>query len=362
MDKDDNIYLETPPTEKADKVTEIAPPRVRARFIRNSVLTFLLMICLLAGAVYLAYINDQKGERPEFRDVKLEDMVAPKRVPTNQLSHASIVFPDVPASFEDLAQESSRFPTAPRDPEVLAAATEAVRLANNYVKAKEWELAELYIRRALDVWPAMNVAQRMLGVIYTQKGQFDQAITMLSQALTTDPFSAETYSNLATAYMHKGQLDKAENYLNTALKMRPDFIVANLNLGLLYLATGRYDWAAEYLELAVERLPNHVDVRNNLAVALLRIGRYEDARMHLQALIDSDADMAHAYFNVAITYTLEGDFEEAMRWIESGSSHCSPIAFQQFVSDQDFQELHVLPEFQSLLRGIYGELPELNGS
>jgi Flp pilus assembly protein TadD len=361
MVKEDSLY--DPPTEKKEEPpvpTELPPTRARARTIRSSVLTLVIMLSLLGLAAYVAYLTDQKGERPEFEDVTLEDLIADRRTPTNQSARAELMLPDMGQSLDQMLSENSKCPRAPQDPEELAVAMQAIRVAHNYARAKEWDLAELQVRRALEIWPAMNVAQRILGVIYTQKGQFEQAIMMLSQALTTDPFSAETYSNLAAAYMHKGQLEKAEAQLNTALKIQPDFAIANLNLGLLYLSTGRYNYAADYLELALEKMPGHSNIRNNLAVSLLRIGRYEDSRHHLQTLIDADESMAHAYFNMAITYTLEGDFKEALNWIEDGSRHCSPIAFQQFVSDPDFQELQTLPEFQSLIRGLYGELPEFN--
>lgn len=363
MAKEDSLYDQPAPKKEKTPVVQagLPPSRSKPRMARNSILTLLLMLGLLGAAIYVAYQTDLREERPEFEDVTLEDMTTGRGEATNPPVRAEWAIPEVDQSLEDIFTGNDNVSNTQLSPEELASAMEAIRIARSYARNKEWDLAEIQTRRALDVWPAMNVAQRMLGLIYTQKGQFDQAITMFNQALTTDPFSAETYSNLATAYMHKGQMNKAEEHLNTALKMQPNFILGNLNLGMLYLATGRYDGAAEHLQMAVDKMPKNPEIRNNLAVSLLRIGEYEGSRQHLQMLINADQSVAYAYFNIAITYTLEGNFQEAMNWIKEGSRHCSPIAFQQFISDPDFQELHVLPEFQSFIQEQFGVLPEFNG-
>jgi hypothetical protein len=66
---------------------------------------------------------------------------------------------------------------------------------------------------------------------------------------------------------------------------------------------------------------------------------------------------AYAYFNMAITYALDRDYKQAMVWIREGAKYCSPVAFQRFVSDSDFEGMRDYPEFQQMLQQMYGEVP-----
>lgn len=359
--KNENIYESKARPKAGGRVVQIAPTRARARTRRAMIWTFSLMIGLLAAAVYFISENEKKGERPDLKEVSGARVGPEMRKAWQRPSIAErSVDPEPLIDFDRVMQGDAETRTArrERDPELLAQANEYVRICHDYIRAEEWADAEKYARKALLVWPEMNAAQRLLGAVFTQRGQFDQAITVLNQSLETDPFSAEAYSNLAAAYMHKGNMEKAEQYLDTALKIRPDFLVAQLNLGLLYLAAGRYAKAAQELEKSVEIVPDNLSARNNLAVALLRTGRYEDAREQLRELLERQPDYIHAFFNMAITYTLEGDFEQAIDWVRQGSEHCSPVVFQQFVSDADLRELHDLPDFLALMQSIFGPLPE----
>lgn len=352
---DDNLYAKPDKKPVEAPSARIAPTRARARTHARMLWTTLLMIGLLVGAA-LFVDRYEGGEESELEESELQESDATKtdaEAPTAQL-----MIPELKSMGEVDFPDESLFPRAPRDPETLAQATEAVRDAHRLMKEGEWERAEVRVRQALEIWPAMNSAQRVLGAVLTQRGQFDQAISILERALSTDPFSPETYSNLAAAHLHKGNFEKAERYLETALKMKPDFVVARLNLGLLYLATGQYSYAEEALGEALPHVPNRTEVRNNLAVAQMRIGKYEESREHLQLLIRQDPKAVHPYFNMAITFVLEGNFETAMDWIRRGAEYCSPIAFQQFMTDSDFRELQGMDEFQTLVEDIYGELPE----
>lgn len=361
-EKNNDLYQKRGKTVAKHRQAEIAPTRAKERTRSRMIWTVIVMLALLAGSALLVDHYAEKGERPEFEDYPAAGL--PSSVPmldTNAL-RPELMMPSIDTSDDVFSDAGSGFPKAPRDPEQLATATEAIRMAHQFMQEQEWERAEELGLQALGIWPAMNKAQRLLGAIYTQQGRFDQAIAMLEQALQTDPFNAETYSNLAAAEMQKSNFEKAEHYLEIALKMSPNDLVAQLNMGLLYLATGQYSYAAEFLRETVDRVPGRPNVRNNLAVALMRNGEYEESRANLNKLIEEYPATSHAYFNMAITYTLEGDFDRAIEWIKQGAQTCSPILFQHFLTDPDFSEILDHPEFQALAENIYGELHEFQNT
>ena len=355
MDEHRDIYKkpESEPKKEGELPRpEVMPADFRARSMRNTVAFSAIMLVLLGVATLIIYLQERKSER------LLEDQT-PFETPTLKMSVPLVISNLTPArlTVPNTLEEPTAAEAAQVDPEKMSKAMGETRIANDYLMARDLEKAEIHARKALEIWPNMNAALRMLGVIHTQRGQFEQAIIELEMALKHDPFSAEVYNNLATAYMQKGQMEKAEELLNTSLQISPNYRIAFLNLGLLNLARGRYEAAADYMERAVEQAPSDPSPRNNLAVALMRIGRYEDARKQLLFLIDLNPGVPNWYFNLAITYVLEKNFPEAMTWIRKGAELCSPMACQKFLSDNDFNPMREYPDFKKLADSLSPKVP-----
>lgn len=330
--------------------------RAQARMKRNVLRGVLLMVLVLAGAAFLAHVLEEREQ--EEQDL-LKELVAPVPITnTNRAPLRPMLVEPEASPFADALSGPADTRLTEADRQRVAEAMGEVRIARQYLETREWDGAETHSRRALEIWPEMNVARRLMGFLYIQRGQFDQAIATLETALQNEPFSAEVYNNLASAYMRKWELEKAEDLLNTSLEVRPGYAVAHINLGLLYLIVGRYEDTIDHLERSLELLPNNAGARNNLAVALLRVGRYDESREQLQQLIADDPARASAYFNVAITYVLEQQFQEAMQYIELGRRYCSPVACRNYLADSDFDPLRGMPAFQAFINGLYPDLPQ----
>jgi len=354
----DNIYRsikEDDTKTPQDDGYELKKAEARTRTIRTATSFIILMVSVLIAALIMAYA-------PEEEEEQVDEDIYSKPVATNitTLKEAG----QIPVTGDFLLQEpleelihSASTTTRTMDPQKIAEAMGNMRMAERYLHAHDWDQAESFTRKALGIWPDMNAALRMLGVIYTQRGQFDQAVMALEAALQSDPFNAETFNNLATAYMHRGNFDKAEDLLLSSIQIDPAYKAGYLNLGLMYLASGSYGAAADYLEQSTRDFPNDMNIHNNLAVSLLRLGKYDDARRHLQYIVDHQPETASAYFNMAITYVLESNLDDALNWVHRGAQYCSPVTLTRFLSDSDFDAIREDPEFISIVRDMYPELP-----
>jgi len=243
-------------------------------------------------------------------------------------------------------------------PQRMAEAMTYIRSAQEYIRDRNYESAEVEIGKALTVWPDMNVAIRMLGSLYTQRGEFDKAIILLEKSLTKEPFSAETLSNLAINYMQKGMMGKAEELLVTSLQVRPDYGVAYVNLAYVHLRLNRFDLAAENFEQGLRFMPGSVGILNNLAVCMIRLGDYPKAREYLQTILDQKPNLAMAYFNYAISYVFEKNPEAAMEWIRKGAERCTPSQLNQFMADTHFDTIRNRPEFQAVIKERFPDIPQ----
>ncbi|MCS6771443.1 MAG: tetratricopeptide repeat protein [Kiritimatiellae bacterium] len=350
MDEYRDFYAKPPAKPNEPPATlpapEILPGEARAITRRRIVYSIALMVLLLAAASLLFLPGEKDGEG-EDTDVDPTDLDF--RPPRPQL--ASI--PAAPAT--DSGFQLDRPPTnAPPDlpPQRMAEIMGLLREANRLMVNKEWDAAEARIRSALAQWPEMNTALRMLGALYLQRGQFDQAILILERAMRADPFNVDAFVNLAIAHMQKGELDRAEDLLLSAIELRPEISVTHINLGLLYILRGEYDQAAEHLAIAVERMPDNPSARNNLGVALFRLGRVEEARRHFLHLIARNPERAEPYFSVASTHVVDGNYAEAFEMIRRGILRCSPVEARRYLMDHDFDTIRDLPEFQAIWREL----------
>ena len=364
MDENRDIYQsrgDAPPPSGPSRPMDMGLDGLRRRTRTTTILLALFMLGLLSAAIWLIRKQEKKLDREESGEVLSVPGATPVPLPSaSQLGQSSTG--GLPAA-ESAPPLEPPTPPAPRagapalTPEQSAQAMTELRTAHEYLRARDLDRAEEHTRRALAIWPEWTSALRVLGLIYTQRGQFEQAIAALDQAIAQDPMSAEAVNSLATAYMQKGWMGRAEELLHKVEVMNPNYWPAHLNLGLLYILKKDYGPAVDYLERAVEQVPKDAGPRNNLGVAQMRIGRFEDARRNFQVIIDQAPENPAPYFNIAISYVLEKKLDESLEWIRKGAERCSPMTCQSYLADQAFNPLRNYGPFQQLMPTLYPQLP-----
>lgn len=167
-----------------------------------------------------------------------------------------------------------------------------LRLANNYIKIKDYEKALYHIRTAHEMYPNLFDPYFCLGIYYAEKGPpseaiktfsnllrdfpdkckknrdfyyyfgmaytkgklYDEAIAHYEEALTLGAYRPENrkiYNSLGNAYFHKNEFSKAiENY-ESSLDIDPDWIVPYHNLTIVYKKMGELKKFARYFARAV---------------------------------------------------------------------------------------------------------------
>lgn len=338
--------------EKTPRRVDQTTDAVRARSRRIAAVFLLSMLAIFGIAFFVIYMEDQRGMRREQE--ALERMLGPG--PTGAAytargetsSPVIVTFDPNPFSMRDDAQAV--------DPQVAAQAMAEVRVGYQYLLAGELDWAESHARRALEIWKGMNAAQRMLGVIYIRRGQYDQAVVALEAALQGDPFNAETYNSLASIYLYRENMTKAEELLQSALNIRPNFLVAHYNLGLLYLVIERDELAIEHLEQSLQQFADEPGIYNNLGVAHMRLGQYEKAREYYRTGIARWPENPPPYFNMAISYVWDNQPDNAVQWLEKGAEQASPLDFQHYLEDDAFDPLKAHADYAPRIHAIYNSM------
>ena len=135
---------------------------------------------------------------------------------------------------------------------------------------------ELY-RKALGLQPRNPDALNLMGVLMTQAGQLDVAISLLESAARAAPDFAPVHVNLGNAYQAAGRLDDAIKAFTNAKMADIGVTEAHLNLASTLIDAGRVDEALESLDIVIKLAPNAPDGYNFKGNALAGLGQLKEA-------------------------------------------------------------------------------------
>jgi tetratricopeptide (TPR) repeat protein len=167
-----------------------------------------------------------------------------------------------------------------------------IRIARLEAQGDDVEAARERLRKLRLGQPAQ--AQRLFlveGDILAQLGRYEEAYTLYSQYLETQPDDPEILYARALTAENLDRLDEAERDFRKVLQQDPDNARTLNALGYtLADRTERYQEALIYVQKAYTQTPDDPAVIDSLGWVLYRLGRLQEARDHLQKAYDMTAD------------------------------------------------------------------------
>jgi tetratricopeptide (TPR) repeat protein len=125
-----------------------------------------------------------------------------------------------------------------------------------------------------------------LGLLYTQKRDFTNALNTWKQYVEATGRTANAYSNLAYCFDLAGRTPEAEAAYKYGIKIDPKNRACHVNYGMMLARMGRVPEATQ--ELSAVLKPS--DVHFNLGAAHEQMGRTEDAKAEYQKSIEADPE------------------------------------------------------------------------
>ncbi len=133
------------------------------------------------------------------------------------------------------------------------------------MKGELEEAADLY-KKSIESFPTAE-AHTFLGWTYSMMGRVDDAIAECHRAIEVDPEFGNPYNDIGAYLIQKGQLDEAIPWLEQALKAPryESYCYPHMNLGRVYEA--KRDWlrARQEYRLAVEQNPDYIPAKQGIA-------------------------------------------------------------------------------------------------
>ncbi|MCY4652823.1 MAG: tetratricopeptide repeat protein, partial [Dehalococcoidia bacterium] len=203
----------------------------------------------------------------------------------------------------------------PADPSALANLRFNLGLAYRGGKKTDYDIAISLFSQVLSTEPDSVEAYNSRALTYLDRGErgdVELALTDLHRALDLEPDRAATYLNLAVAYIERGgraDLDRAIAELDKALDINTDYASAYVNRSAAYIARGE----PGDLDRAFDDINKAIEIRPELASAHVGLGNVylnrsmpgdlELALVEFSRAIDLDPAYARAYFNRGLVHS-----------------------------------------------------------
>lgn len=166
--------------------------------------------------------------------------------------------------------------------------------------------------------PKLAVDHYQKALELARRGEANEAIENLQQALALYPEFALAWGELGNQYLKLRQFDKAERALASGLKLNPDDFGMLLTYGLVLLERGEYGASADKLRRAIK-------VRNlspfghyYLGLALIKQRKFDEAEKELLLAGDlGGAKMALAHYYLGGIYWQRRDYRRAVNELET---------------------------------------------
>ncbi|MEE2657919.1 MAG: tetratricopeptide repeat protein [Candidatus Latescibacterota bacterium] len=133
-----------------------------------------------------------------------------------------------------------------------------------------FERAVSTFRRLLELSPDDAYALNYLGYMFADRGvHLEEAVDLLSRAVTLDPDNGAFFDSLGWAYYRLGELDQAESYLAMAMEQLDDHeeeeqAVIFGHAGDIANALGKHVEATDHWQRALDLMPSDRDLQQKL--------------------------------------------------------------------------------------------------
>ncbi len=187
----------------------------------------------------------------------------------------------------------------------------AIDVAVQHHTSGQLAQAEAAYRKILQVDPKQPVALHLLGVIAHQLGRKEDAVELISQAISVDPDYVDAHTNLGKVLSELGDLAGAATCFDNALAIKPDADTYNY-LGITYMNMGREEQAIACYHKALAHRPDFAEAHNNLGNTLVQTGKLDEAIARFRMALTIVPDSIEVHCNLGAAFLEQGETDLAV--------------------------------------------------
>jgi tetratricopeptide (TPR) repeat protein len=158
--------------------------------------------------------------------------------------------------------------------------------------------------------------------------QYDEALKVFEEFLTTYPEIYQVHLNIGTCYLKKNDLDKAvaefQLVLDKALQVHGDYkkdpeatFRAFSGLGEVYLKKGDFQTAQKHFSQALEISPRDEVAAYNVGEVFFSNQQIDEAIKYFELAIQIKKDWSKPYLRLGYVYLNKGDFVKSLEYFNA---------------------------------------------
>lgn len=186
----------------------------------------------------------------------------------------------------------------------------------NY-KLGDYDLALEHYSKTVEKNPAYSKGWYALGSTYNRNGDYDNALKALDSAIDADPTYSKALVQKGKILMKQGDYSMAEKALNQAIQVEPSYSNAYIDLGQIYVSQERWDDAISSLSTATALDIQKYNGWFLLAQAQNAQSACEDAKESARSALDVKSDYAPAHYELGRAETCLGNKTGALSAFEN---------------------------------------------
>ncbi|MEI7565501.1 MAG: tetratricopeptide repeat protein [Burkholderiaceae bacterium] len=188
---------------------------------------------------------------------------------------------------------------------LLDKALESLRNSNS-------ESAELYLKQAIKIQASNPHVLRLLGVIYAQRKQYQEALKYINDSLKSLPKNALTLSNLGNIFLELKEFQNALDAYDKSIRIDPKYDEVWSNKANALFELKRYDEAITCYDKALSLKPDYAEGWSNKGNLLKELKRYNEALIHFDQALSLKPDYAEGWSNKGATLNELKRYDEAL--------------------------------------------------
>jgi putative PEP-CTERM system TPR-repeat lipoprotein len=188
-------------------------------------------------------------------------------------------------------------------------AGERYRLGLGLMIGGNTEAGSEALETAIEIQPDLEAANAYLIVYYVNTKSYDKAIQAAQDYVKNAPDSLLANTLLGMAYSEQGDFVKAQNAYNKAKLIAPSDPFTNQGLAAIAINDKKPELARKYYDDIFKKYPNHLSTQVKLALLELYLGDRDAFKQSLQKAIDAHPDALEPRLILARAYFRENKME-----------------------------------------------------
>ncbi|HEY7987058.1 MAG TPA: tetratricopeptide repeat protein [Methylophilaceae bacterium] len=181
---------------------------------------------------------------------------------------------------------------------------------------------------------------QLLGVIASQKGDYQRAADLIGKAIEITPNNPAFYANRAIALRELKQLEAAVASYDKAVALQPDYADAYFNRGLALQELKHMEAAVASYDKVIALIPHSAEAYYNRGLALQELMQLQAAIASYDSVIALTPNSAGAYYNRGTALQTLKQFDDA------ATSYDQAIALQPDYADAYLNRAITLQELK----------------